>query len=123
MPPQPAEPQQTPDSQSPSISSSSDTSHQIGNKTAWTGKFVTAYGGYAESNQGLIFKRTDGEGGLHKFTPDEAKQLRASNNDLIKESMQNGSQGKDVQVTFSTDGRGSLGVQPLEQSQSRRSHG
>lgn len=92
---------------------------------AWTGKFVSAYGGYADSNQGLLFKRTDGgDGGLHHFTPAQAQQLRASNNDLIKESMQNGSQGKDVKVTFSVDhGRGSWGVQPLEQSQARKSHG
>lgn len=95
-----------------------------GLQAAWKGKFVSAYGGYGDENQGLIFKRTDGQnpGELRHFSPKETQQLRASNNDLIKESMTHGAQGNDVQVTFSVaNGRQSLGVQELNNQ--RPGHG
>lgn len=85
-----------------------------GTKVAWTGKFVSEYGSHFDKEQGLIFKRTDGEGGLHHFTAAQAAQMRADNKGLIDESLRNGSQGKDVKVTFSVNnGRGSWGVEPL----------
>ncbi len=111
-------------SPSPSPSPKPDLSKDGGTKVAWTGKFVSAYGGYADDTQGLIFKRTDGEGGLHHFTPAQTMQLRASNKDLIDDSMRNGSQGKDVKVTFSVDnGRGSWGVQQMDQNQQHQQQG
>lgn len=92
-----------------------------GTKVSWKGQFISQYGGFSDSSQGLIFKRTDGEGGLHHFTPAQTEQLRASNSQLIKESMQNGSQGNDVKVTFSVNnGRGSWAVEPAEQNRNNR---
>lgn len=84
--------------------------------STWTGKFVSQYHDPKNgTHQGLIFKRLDGE--LHHFSGEEARQMRAGENKaLIERSMQNGSQGKDLNVTFSQkNGRdGSWTVEPAE---------
>ncbi len=85
-----------------------------------TGKFISHFGkGYDYKEQGLIFKPSGDSGALFHFSPAQAKQLRASNEELILESIRNGQQGQDVQVSLSNDGqdRATWKVKALDQQQ------